>query len=85
MDDAVGHEISQLLQAWRGGDETALDKLTPEIYRELDLVARRRAARERDGHTLQTIGLINEPVARDWRLVKAWLLHALSKNKFDET
>ena len=37
MDDALGHEITQLLQAWRLGDEGALDKLTPQVYRELHL------------------------------------------------
>ena len=35
MDDALGHEITQLLQAWRRGDEGALDKLTLQVYREL--------------------------------------------------
>ena len=60
MDDALGHEITQLLQAWRRGDEGALDKLTPQVYRELHLLARRCMGRERDGHTLQTTALINE-------------------------
>jgi RNA polymerase sigma-70 factor, ECF subfamily len=60
MDNALGHEITQLLQAWRRGDEDALDKLTPEVYRELHRVARRCMGRERDGHTLQTTELINE-------------------------
>ena len=39
MDDALGHEITQLLQAWRRGDAAALDKLTPQVYRELHLAA----------------------------------------------
>jgi len=60
MDDALGHEITQLHQAWRRGDEGALDKLTPQIYRELHLAARRCMGQERDGHTLQTTALINE-------------------------
>lgn len=60
MDDALGHEITQLLQAWRRGDEGALDKLTPQVYRELHLAAKRCMSRERDGHTLQTTELINE-------------------------
>src|SRR6201996_1729750 len=60
MDDALGHEITQLLQAWRQGDERALEKLTPQVYRELHRVARRCMGRERDGHTLQTTALINE-------------------------
>jgi hypothetical protein len=52
MDDALGHEISQLLQAWRRGDEGALDKLTPQVYRELHRAARRCMLRERNGHAL---------------------------------
>jgi RNA polymerase sigma-70 factor (ECF subfamily) len=60
MDDALGHEITQLLQAWRRGDEGALDKLTPQVYRELHLLAGSCMGRERDGHTLQTTALINE-------------------------
>jgi RNA polymerase sigma factor (TIGR02999 family) len=60
MDKALGHEITQLLQAWRRGDEGALEKLTPRVYRELHLAARRCMGQERDGHTLQTTALINE-------------------------
>ncbi len=60
MDETLGHEITQLLQAWRQGDERALEKLTPQVYRELHLAAKRCMARERDGHTLQTTALINE-------------------------
>jgi len=74
MDDALGHEITQLLQAWRQGDERALDKLTPQVYRELHRAARRCMSGERDGHTLQTTALINELYLRlsnlkpiDWR------------------
>ena len=37
MDEALGHEITELLQAWRQGDEGALEKLTPQVYRELHL------------------------------------------------
>ena len=60
MDEALGHEITQLLQAWRRGDEGALEKLTPQVYRELHQAARRCMQGERDGHTLQTTALINE-------------------------
>ena len=60
MEKVLGHEITQLLQAWRQGDERALEKLTPQVYRELHLAAKRCMARERDGHTLQTTALINE-------------------------
>ncbi len=60
MTEPAGHEITALLQAWRGGDEHALEKLTLEVYRELHLAAHRCMAREGDGHTLQTTALINE-------------------------
>jgi RNA polymerase sigma factor (TIGR02999 family) len=53
-------EITQLLQAWLGGDEQALEKLTPQVYRELHVAARRSMGRERQGHTLQATALINE-------------------------
>jgi len=60
MDEVLGHEITQLLQAWRRGDERALEKLTPQVYRELHLAAKHCMARERQGHTLQTTALISE-------------------------
>jgi len=60
MDEVPGHEITQLLQAWRQGDEQALEKLTPQVYRELHRAAKGCMARERSGHTLQATALINE-------------------------
>jgi RNA polymerase sigma factor (TIGR02999 family) len=60
MTEGTGHEITELLRAWRDGDEQALEKLTPQIYRELHQAARRCMNRERGGHTLQTTALINE-------------------------
>jgi RNA polymerase sigma factor (TIGR02999 family) len=60
MSEGAGHEITQLLQAWRGGDEQALEKLTPRVYNELHQAARRCMRKERDGHSLQATALINE-------------------------
>jgi RNA polymerase sigma factor (TIGR02999 family) len=60
MTKHVGHEITELLQAWRDGDEEALEKLTPQVYRELHRAAKLCMKGERDGHTLQTTALINE-------------------------
>jgi len=60
MTEPIGDEITQLLRAWRGGDEHALEKLTPQVYRELHQAARRCMQGERTGHTLQTTALINE-------------------------
>jgi RNA polymerase sigma factor (TIGR02999 family) len=60
MTEGTGHEITELLRAWRDGDEQALERLTPQIYRELHQAARRCMNRERGDHTLQTTALINE-------------------------
>jgi RNA polymerase sigma factor (TIGR02999 family) len=54
------HEITELLQSWRRGDEHALEKLTPQVYRELHHAAKLCMKAERDGHILQTTDLINE-------------------------
>ena len=56
----MAHEITELLQAWRRGDEHALEKLTPEVYRELHRAAQQCMRAERDDHSMQTTGLINE-------------------------
>jgi RNA polymerase sigma-70 factor, ECF subfamily len=60
MTKRTEHEITELLRAWRLGDTNALEKLTPQVYRELHRAAKRCMRGERDGHTLQTTGLINE-------------------------
>ena len=60
MTERPAHEITQLLQAWRRGDEQALEELTPQVYRELHQAARSCMRSERDGHTLQATALINE-------------------------
>ena len=53
-------EVTQLLIAWRNGDQTALDQLMPLIYDELRRIAARYLRSERQGHTLQTSALVNE-------------------------
>jgi len=57
-------EITQLLLAWRRGDQLALDQLTEIVYHELHRMAQRYMAREKDGHTLQTTALIGEVYVR---------------------
>jgi RNA polymerase sigma-70 factor, ECF subfamily len=57
-------EVSTLLQAWSGGDETALARLTPMVYEELRRVAHRQMRRERGERTLQTTALVNEAYLR---------------------
>jgi RNA polymerase sigma factor (TIGR02999 family) len=58
------HEVTQLLRAWSGGDQQALDKLTPLVYDELRRTAHRYMVGERTGHTLQTTALVNEVYLR---------------------
>src|SRR5688572_10240480 len=61
---APPHELTQLLLDWSKGNQTALDKLTPLIYKELRRLARQYLARERAGHTLQTTDLVHEAYLR---------------------
>lgn len=56
--------VTQLLRAWRDGDEGALAALVPLVESELRRLARVYMARERQGHTLQTTALINEAYVR---------------------
>jgi len=53
-------EVTQLLQAWSRGDETALDRLMPLVYDELRRLAHHYMTRENAGHILQTTALVNE-------------------------
>ena len=64
MTATTSHEITQLLLAWSGGDQTALDKLVPLVYEELRRLARRYMNRESPGHLLQTTALVNEAYVR---------------------
>jgi RNA polymerase sigma-70 factor, ECF subfamily len=57
-------DISNLLRAWSGGDQNALEMLTPVVYGELRRLARRYMRRERPGHSLQTTALLNEAYLR---------------------
>src|ERR1700759_2408334 len=64
--------ITQLLVAWKQGDQDALAQLTPLVYRELHRLAHGYLAGERRGHILQTTALVNEAFVRliDWKQVE---------------
>jgi RNA polymerase sigma-70 factor, ECF subfamily len=64
MASASPQGITQLLQAWSQGDQSALEKLTPLVYRELHRLAHRYMGLENLGHTLQTTALVNEAYLR---------------------
>jgi RNA polymerase sigma factor (TIGR02999 family) len=57
-------DVTGLLIDWRGGDEAALEQLTPLIYQELRKLAGAYMRRERSDHTLQPTALINEAYVR---------------------
>lgn len=67
-------DVSNLLRAWREGDDSALEKLVPRVHDELHRLAHLYMRRERADHTLQTTALVNEAFIRlvdtrevDWR------------------
>ena len=65
-------DITQLLRAWNAGDESALEKVTPLVYRELYRLAGHYMGGEREGHTLQATALVNEAYLRliEWKNVQ---------------
>jgi RNA polymerase sigma factor (TIGR02999 family) len=64
MSEDSRNDISELLVAWGGGDESALERLMPLVYDELKRLAHRYMRGERAGHTLQTTALVNEAYLR---------------------
>lgn len=57
---AEPENVTQLLERWGGGDESALCELMPIVYGELRRLAAAYLRRERRGHTLQPTALVNE-------------------------
>lgn len=53
-------QITGLLQDWRNGDQTAIDKLLPIVYDELRRLAAGFFRRERLNHTLEPTALVHE-------------------------
>jgi RNA polymerase sigma-70 factor, ECF subfamily len=64
MSDSPPQEITELLFAWRSGDQTALNQLMPLVYQELRRLANYLIHDERQGHLLQTTALVNEAYLR---------------------
>ena len=64
MPNASTGQVTDLLVAWRNGDDGALERLVPLVHAELRRIARRHMAHERDGHTLQPTALVNEAYLR---------------------
>ncbi len=57
-------DVTALLLKWSQGDEHALQRLIPLVQGELHDIARRWAAREQAGHSLQATALVNEAYLR---------------------
>ncbi|MBX6330946.1 MAG: sigma-70 family RNA polymerase sigma factor [Gemmatimonadaceae bacterium] len=53
-------DVTRALELLNRGDRAALDLLFPLVYGELRRLARRQLARERPGHTLDSVALVNE-------------------------
>lgn len=62
--EATSGDITTLLKAWSEGDQSALERLTPIVYKELHRLAGRYMKGERAGHSLQTTALVNEAYMR---------------------
>ena len=56
----AGRDVTQILQAWSEGDDTAPTRLMPVVYAELRRLAGDYLRRERPDHTLQATALVHE-------------------------
>jgi RNA polymerase sigma factor (TIGR02999 family) len=61
---AHSHDVTQLLQAWSGGDTGARDRLMTLVYQDLRQRAAAYIRRERAGQTLQPTALVHEAYLR---------------------
>ena len=60
MKTTSSSDVTELLRAWADGDQEALNKLIPLVYKELHRLASRYMRKENQNHTLQTSALVNE-------------------------
>src|SRR5215469_4613733 len=58
------HEVTFLLAEWAKGNEQALERLTPLVYKRLRKLAAGYLRKERQGHTLQPTALVHEAYLR---------------------
>src|SRR5438105_15611186 len=62
--DNPAGDATQILVSWGRGDQSALDRLVPLVYRELRRLAASYLRRERSDHTLQPTALVHEAYLR---------------------
>lgn len=65
-------EVTQLLLAWKNGDEAAAEQLMPLIYGELRRLAQHYMDDERGGHILQATALVHEAYVKMVGLELDW-------------
>lgn len=68
------NEITQILEAFDGGDPAAAERLLPLVYSELKRLAAAKMRHERPDHTLQATALVHEAYLRlvDAEQVQRW-------------
>ncbi len=64
MGDAQAEGITRLLRAWAAGDASALDRVFPDVYAELQRIAGNRFRARRLGQTIDPTGLVHEAYLR---------------------
>ena len=57
-------DVTALLKAWRGGDQTALERLTPLVYDHLRKLGRQYVRKERAGARADATSLVHEAYMR---------------------
>ena len=57
-------DLTAMLEAWKGGDPDALERLVALVYPELRRIAHRQLGRRRPGDSLESVGLANEAYLR---------------------
>jgi len=57
-------DVTELLRAWRNGDDRALDALVPLVHGELHRIARGCLRGDRANQSVQATGLVNEAFLR---------------------
>ncbi|MEM8930732.1 MAG: sigma-70 family RNA polymerase sigma factor [Acidobacteriota bacterium] len=62
--ESLEGDVTQILDAWRGGKADTLERLLPIVYGELKRLAAAHLRRERSDHTLQPTALVHEAYMR---------------------
>ena len=57
-------DVTGLLKAWRGGDQTALERLTPLVYAHLRKLGRQYLRKERAGGRVEATSLVHDAFVR---------------------